>query len=227
MYSEGYPGPQLPDHEKTDRRSRGQTRRDNTIISGEEIIREIDEVEPLTKKQWQDIREVFKNLEITHEHLGRSCGLIGALSHSLSSKQLLLLLKSSIRPLVQVNKLGGFLEEPKAGKTGSDLPESTHNRVYATMILIPSAESIRSEKANSPTQLLVATLAFKILGKFTNGTTQQKRQEKYNVRPKQLALFLMGRRYLGGSDQKRRVSESNKEPLLQRSRRASELTTHT
>ena len=144
--------------------------------------------------------------------MGQSCGMIGVLSCSLSSKQLLLLLKASIRPLVQVNKLGGFLEEPKAGKTGSNLPESTYNRAYATMIPMPSAESIRSEKPNSLTRLLVATLAFKILHKFMNGTTQWKMQEKYNLRPKQLALYLMGRRYLGGSDWKRRVSESNKEP---------------
>ena len=185
---------------------------ESDIISSEEIIRDIDEVEPLTKEQRQDIGEVFENLEIAHEHLSQSCGLIGALSYSLSSKQLLLLLKASIRPLVQVNNLGGFLEEPKASTTGSDLPESTHDRVYATMIPAPSAESIRSEKVNSPTWLLAATLAFKILHKFANGTTQQKMQEKYNVKPKQLALYLKGRRYLGGSDQKRRVSESDKEP---------------
>ena len=136
---------------------------ESDIISGEEIIRDIDEVEPLTKEQRQDIWEVFENPDIAHEHLSWSCGLIGALSHSLSSKQFLLLLKASIRPLVQVNKLGGFLEEPKASTTGSNLPESTHNKVHATMIPAPSAESIKSEKANSPTQLLVATLAFKIL----------------------------------------------------------------
>ena len=182
---------------------------ESNIISGEEIIRGIDEVETLTKEQRQDIREVFENLEIAHEHLSWSCGLIGALSCSLSSKQLLLLLKASIRPLDQVNKLGGFLEVPKAGTTGSDLPESTHDRVYATMIPVPSAESIRSEKMNSPTPLLVATLAFKILHKFVNGTTQRKMQEKYNVRPKQLALYLTGRRYLRGLDRKRRVSESD------------------
>ena len=142
------------------------------IISGKEIIRHIDEVEPLTKERRQNIGEVFEDLDITHEHLSWSCGLIGVLSHSLSSKQLLLLLKVSIRLLVEVNKLGGWFEEPIASKTGSNLPESTHDRVYATMIPLPSAESIRSEKANSPTWLLVATLAFKILHKFANGTTQ-------------------------------------------------------
>ena len=64
---------------------------ESDIISGKEIIRDIDEIEPLTKEQRQDIREVFENLEIAHEYLSQSCGVIGALSRSLSSKQLLLL----------------------------------------------------------------------------------------------------------------------------------------
>ena len=145
---------------------------ESDIISGKEIIRDIDEVEPLTKEQRQDIGEIFENLKIAHEHLSQSCGLIGALSCLLSSKQLLLLPKASIRPLVQVNKMGGFLEEPNTGITRSDLPEDTHDRVYATMIPVPSAESIKSEKTNILTQLLAATMAFKILHKFVNGTIQ-------------------------------------------------------
>ena len=85
--------------------------------SGKEVIEDIEGVESLTKEQRQDIGEVFDNLEIAHEYLGRSCGLIGALSCSLSSRQLLLLLKASVGPLVQINRLEGFLDEPKAGTT--------------------------------------------------------------------------------------------------------------
>ena len=66
------------------------------------------------------------------------------------------------------------------------------------MILAPSAETIKNEKANSLTRLLAATLVFKILHKFTDGTMQQRMQERYNMRLKQLALYLTGRRYLGG-----------------------------
>ena len=69
----------------------------------------------------------------------------------------------------------------------------------------PSSETLKNEKVNSPTRLVAATLAFKILNKFTSGTTQRKMQDRYDVRPKQLALYLTGRRYLGGSDRKRRL----------------------
>ena len=70
----------------------------------------------------------------------------------------------------------------------------------------PSSETLKKEKINSPFRLVAATLAFKILNKFTSGTTQKKIQERYDVKPKQLALYLTGRRYLGGSDRKRRLS---------------------
>ena len=81
---------------------------ESNTTSGKEVIESIDELEPLTKEKRHDIGEVFDNLEIAHKYLGRSCRLMGALSHLLSSRQLLLLLKASIRPLVQINTLGGF-----------------------------------------------------------------------------------------------------------------------
>ena len=131
---------------------------------------------------------------------------MGVLSRSLSSKQLLLLLKASVRLLIQINTITGFLDEPKAGTTEKGLLESKDDRVLTTMTPAPSSETLKNEKINSPFQLVVATLAFKILNKFTSGTTQKKMQDRYDIKPKQLALYLTGRRYLGGSDRKRRLS---------------------
>ena len=124
---------------------------ESDTTSGKEVIESIDELEPLTKEQRHDIGEVFDNLEITHEYLGQSCRLMGALSHSLSSRQLLLLLKASVRPLVQINMLGGFLDEPRAGVTGSRLLETRDDRVLATMTPAPSSETIKNERVNSLT----------------------------------------------------------------------------
>ena len=81
---------------------------DSETVSGGEIIKTIDNVEALTEEQKHDIGEIFDNLEIAHEYLGRSCGLMGGLSRSQSSKQLLLLLKASVRPLIQINTIRGF-----------------------------------------------------------------------------------------------------------------------
>ena len=69
-------------------------------------------MEALKEQQKHDIGEIFDNLKIAHEYLGQACGLMGGLSRTLSSKQLLLLLKTTIRPLIQVNTITGFLDEP-------------------------------------------------------------------------------------------------------------------
>ena len=183
---------------------------ESETASGGDVIKSIDDVEALTQEQQHDITEIFDNLEIAHEYLGQSCRLMGSLLRSLSSKQLLLLLKASIRPLIQINSLAGFLDEPKAGVTGRSLLETKDDRVLATMTPAPSSKTLKNEKVNSPTRLVVATLAFKILNKFSSGITQRKMQDRYDVKPKQLALYLTGRRYLGGSDRKRRLSGQDK-----------------
>lgn len=92
------------------------------IPGGEEVISRIEELESLTTQQKDDIRELFKNLEVAHEHLAHSCDLLGMLSQLLTLRQLLLLMKASIHLLVQVNTLTGFMEEPAKSRR-IDLPE--------------------------------------------------------------------------------------------------------
>ena len=76
--------------------------------------------------------------------------------------------------------------------------------------MIPDASSdiIKKEKHSSPTRNLAATLAFKLLRKFGQGTTQRNMQELFDIRPKQLALCIMGRKYLGGTDRRARKQKS-------------------
>ena len=131
---------------------------------------------------------------------------MAGLSRTLTSKQLLLLLKTTIRPLIQVKTTEGFLDDPGTGTSEKETLQSEEDKILNYMKPAPSAELLKKEKINSPIRLIAATLAFKTLNKFTNGTTQKKMQERYDVRPKQLALYLTGRRYLGGSDRKRRLS---------------------
>ena len=109
-------------------------------------------------------------------------------------------MKASIRPLVQINTLAGLLDDPKRSGKKRDLLENTADRVKVTMILMPAAKTIKKERVNSPTRLLAATLTFKIIQKFTDGTTQCSMQEKYSVKAKQLALYISGPKYLGGMD---------------------------
>ena len=179
---------------------------ESDIPRGKDIIQDIKDMGTINEQQKNDIGEVFDNLEIAHEYLGRSCGLMAGLSRTLTSKQLLLLLKTTIRPLIQVKTVEGFLDEPGASTSKEGTTQSEDDKILYSITPSPSSELIKKEKRNSPFWLIAATLAFKTLTKFTTGTTQRKIQERYDVRPKQLALYLTGRRNLGGSDRKRRLS---------------------
>ena len=79
------------------------------IPFGRDVASNIDELEPLTDEQREQIGELFDNMEVAHEHLACSCSALGDLSKSLKSKQLLLL---SVRPLIQINAMPGWFEEP-------------------------------------------------------------------------------------------------------------------
>ena len=80
--------------------------------------------------------------------------------------------------------------------------------------MVPDAKSkfIKKEKPNSLLCLLAATSAFKILNFFRKGVTQRKLQEVIDVKTKQLALCITGRKYMGGSERKRKASRSEDEP---------------
>ena len=179
---------------------------ESDIPRGKDIIQDIEGMGIINEQQKNDIGEIFENLEIAHEYLGRSCGLMAGLSRTLTSKQLLLLLKTTIRPLIQVNTIEGFLDEPGASTSKEGTTKTEDDKILYSITPSPSSELIKKEKSNSPFRLVAATLAFKTLAKFTTGTTQRKIQERYDVRPKQLALYLTGRKYLGGSKRKRRLS---------------------
>ena len=83
-----------------------------------------------------------------------------------------------------------------------ELPDDKGTRVKITMTSNPKVDCLQREKDNSPTQLLAATLTYKMLCKFVNGTTQREMQKQYSVKAKQLTTCITGHKYLGGSDQK-------------------------
>ena len=91
------------------------------------------------------------------------------------------------------------------GDTGG-LPDDPEERVELIMLPNPMARTIQDERINSPIRLLVATWAYRVSNIFGKGSTQRKIQEAYSVRAKQLSACIMGRKYLGGADQKRRLS---------------------
>ena len=175
----------------------------------EDFLSSTEDLGDITADQKELLGELFEELETAHESLARACSTLGRLSRVLSGKQLLLTLRASMRPLVQLNIVEKFWKDPAQKSKKTDLPDDLHHRIALTMIPDASAKSIKRESGNSPTRLLAATLAFHILKQFGQGTTQQNMQELYEVKPKQMALCITGRKYLGGAERsarKRRAS---------------------
>ena len=125
----------------------------------------------------------------------------------------MIVLRASTRPLIQV-KVASALMEPEAPGRKMELPEGQDERVELLMVPDPTAKSLKNERVNGPTRLLAVMWAFRILNVFGRGTTQRKMQESYSVQAKQLAACITGKKYLGGTDRKRKLSGSNKGPSM-------------
>ena len=142
------------------------------IPKGEDVVADIDSMEPLTDDQRKQISKLFEDMEVAHEHLACSCSSLGILSRTLTSCQLLLLLKASLRPLVQLNIAPGLFKEPKLGQQRMELPEEKHRQVRLTMTPIATLGKLSQERPNSMTRLLATTMTFKVLKRFGDGMTQ-------------------------------------------------------
>ena len=49
------------------------------------------------------VAELFSNLEVAHNHTTTACGLLSRLSRTLKPEQLLMIVRASIRPLIQLS----------------------------------------------------------------------------------------------------------------------------
>ena len=138
---------------------------------GDEVMASIQGETPLNKNQRDLLRELFEDLEMAHEHTARACSVLAHLSLSLIAPQLVATLKVVTHPLIQVNALEGLMDKVKIPRK-AELPDDMGARVQLTMTPNPQSKHMRNEKDNSPTWLLAATLAYKILCRFGNGTMQ-------------------------------------------------------
>ena len=99
------------------------------IMPGKIVSEQAEQKGPLTKEQRHLLADLFDNLEVVHEASTQTCSIMARLSRSLNSSQLELVLWASIRPLVQLNALGGLFDEPKTGPEQRELPDDIRERV--------------------------------------------------------------------------------------------------
>ena len=178
---------------------------DEEIPSASGILKKIEDPKDLTAEDRSLITEVFDLLEIAHLELASVCSALSRLSCSLKPKQLMMVLKASTRPLIQMKPSSALIEPDIAGST-HDLLDDPEERVEKLMVPDPELRLLWEERINSPTRLLAATWSFRILNVYGKGTMQKKMQDRYSIKAKQLAACIMERKYLGGMDRKRKLS---------------------
>ena len=165
------------------------------------VVQAVQEADTLSETDQELIAELFDSLEMAHDQLATASGLIGRLSCTLKPGQLMLVLKASIRPLIQLRTAAGADIEAVTRRP-AELPDDQVERIEIMMFPDPNAPRLKKEKINSPSRLLAATYTFKVTNKFGKGTMQRGIQEHYQVKAKQLAVCVTGRKYLGGTDKK-------------------------
>ena len=115
-----------------------------------------------------------------------------------------------------VNALPNFIQQVTQKAKPTNIPEDKTEKIRSTITPNAGSQYLRKEKPNSPSRLLAATLAFKILNKFGSGVMQRRLQETYEVQAKQLAICITGCKYMGSTDQKqmarRRKATDEPEP---------------
>ena len=152
-------------------------------------MKKIEDPDDLTTEDRTLITEVFDSLEIVHSELASACSALSSLSRSLKPKQLMMVLKASTRPLIQI-KPASVLLEPDTTGSNHDLPDDPEERVEKLMVPDPELRLLQEERINSPTRLLVATWSFRVLNIYSRGTTQ-----KENTRPVQCESKTAGSLY--------------------------------
>ena len=169
------------------------------------ILKAIEDPEDLTAEDRTLITELFDSLEVAHSELASACSALGRLSKNLKPRQLMVVLKASIRLLIQIKPSSALIKSYTPGGM-HELPDDPEERVEKLMIPDPASKSLRDKQINSPTRLLVAAWSFRIINIYGKGTMQKKMQESYSVKVKQLAVCITGRKYLEGTDRKRKLS---------------------
>ena len=121
------------------------------LPSASDIVAQAQELDDLTPEQREQLTELFDELEVAHNTLAKVSSTLARLSRSLSGKQLLMVLRSSICPLIQINTLENFWKDPAVNQQKVEVPEDIHKRVKLTMTPDPTMEAIKRETINSPT----------------------------------------------------------------------------
>ena len=172
------------------------------IPSGEEFLRKLPE-----RTRWAEemafITDIFKHAAQAHQHLSEVCANVAALAKITDKTTLMTVINGAVRPLVQLNVPEGFLN-PLEDRKAPTSEEEKKEKVKKTVLPVPDATCLKHEPRNGPTRILTAAVWLKLSRKYFNEGTAKEACERFLVRAKQLSRVLTGRKYLGGTQARKR-----------------------
>ena len=112
-------------------------------------------------------------------------------------------INGAVRPLVQLNIPEGFLN-PIEDKKALTSEEEKREKVRKTVLPIPDATCLKHEPRNGPTRILTAAVWLKMSQKYFNEGTAKEACGRFNIRAKQLSRVLTAKKYLGGTQARKR-----------------------
>ena len=149
------------------------------------------------------IVDIFSHVAQAHAHLSEVCVNVAALAKITDKTTLMTVINGAIWPLVQLDIPKGFLN-PVEDKRALTSDEEKKEKVKKTVLPIPNATCLKHETRNGPTRILTAALWLKMSQKYFNEGTVKEACERFNVRAKQLSQVLTGKKYLGGTQARKR-----------------------
>ena len=120
------------------------------IPEAPEVLKVAQEEGKMSQEDQKVVAELFSSLEVAHDHLATTCGLLSRLSRTLNPEQLLTIIRASIRPLIQLNALT-TLETSSKPKKPQELPDEQFERVR--VMLTPDPRATLLQKENPIAQL--------------------------------------------------------------------------
>ena len=149
------------------------------------------------------IIDIFNHAGQAHQHLAEVCANMAALAKVTDKMTLMTVINGEVQPLVQLNVPEGFLN-PLEDRRAPSSEEEKREKVKKTVLPVPDATCLKHEQCNGPTRILTTAVWLKLSRKYFNEGTAKEACERFLVRAKQLSRVLTGRKYLGGTQARKR-----------------------
>ena len=167
---------------------------------GRDFIRKLPE-EARCKEEIDLIVNTLDHTSKAHAHMSSMCTNLSSLAKIMDWQTFQMVLKATVRPLMQVNMPECFLnpiEDTKLQMSVEKQMEKVQNMILPRHNMV----AMEQQPKNGSTRILVAVVWLKLNCKFFNAGTAKQACELFKVQVKQLSRVLTGRKYLGRDKKK-------------------------